>query len=98
MSRYSQMAANAALYNIFLFMSTSFTERISLQFEPMKTLAAQGRGIVLGGKLNEFDPFGISSSMPLQSRGKALPAGCGYVVNSGAILQIIAPMAEPAEA
>lgn len=94
---YAQMASIASLYNIFLFMSTSFTERISLQFEPLKTLQAQGRGIVLGGKLNEFDPFGISSSMPLQSRSKALAAGYGYVVNGGAYMQIATPLAEQPE-
>ncbi len=94
---YGQMSSIASLYNIFLFMSTSFAERVSMQFEPLKTLQAQGRGIVLGGKLNEYDPFGISGSMPLQARSKALPAGYGYMVNGGVSTQIAVPLAEPAE-
>lgn len=94
---YAQMSSIASLYNIFLFMSTSFAERTSIQAEPLKTLLAQGRGIVLGGKLNEYDPFSIGNSLPHQARSKQLPTGSGYVTNGSAIMQITTPLAEPVE-
>jgi len=94
---FGQMSSRAELYNMALFMSVSFTERTYCQSEPMKSLIAQGRGISLGGKLNEFDPFGIGATLPMQARSKATPAGCGYLFDNGAMVQIVTPMAEAPE-
>ena len=93
----AQMAGNGELYNLFMFMSLSASERSYERSEPLKTLISQGRGFALGGRLNEFDPLGISSSMPSQSRSKALPAGYGFMVSDGTITQIRIPLADSEE-
>lgn len=94
---YVQMASRAEFYNVSLFMGVGFTEKASMQSEPLRTLVAQGRCLMLGGKVSDCDMWGVGANLNIQLRGKALPAGSGYLACSGAVEQVIVPLAEQPE-
>ncbi|MGX8705039.1 MAG: FtsK/SpoIIIE domain-containing protein, partial [bacterium] len=95
-----QLASTAEFYNTFLFMGVPQSEKPCLNQEPLKTLAAQGRGIALGGHLTDYDPIGISqavSNWPSQARAKGLPAGNGYLLTTAGMVNIRVPLLEAEE-
>lgn len=94
---YAQMSRQADHYNVALFMSLCSSERMYASSEPLKSLIQQGRGIALGGKLADYDPWNIGSSLPMAARSKALPLGHGYVTNNGTHTRLVVPLAEPNE-
>lgn len=81
-------------YNITLFMGVSSAEKQACSAEPLKHLAAQGRAIALGGRLNDFDPCGVGSSLGYKVNSTDLSPGRGYVGVNGAARQIVVPLAE----
>ena len=96
----SQMASIAEYYNVFLFVGLSQSERTYLNLEPVKTMIAQGRGIELGGRLNDYDPLNIGQSVPgwtLQERSRALDPGNGYMLTSEGTVTLRAPVMEEEE-
>ena len=93
----SQMTNTAELYGIFTFMALSFNNAPAAREAPLTALIEQGRGVALGGKLNDYDFLGVGSSMPSQSRSAALPAGSGYLVTDAGIASIRVPLADSDE-
>lgn len=95
-----QMSSIADYYNVFVFMGVAQSERAQLSQEPLKTLAAQGRGIELGGHLTDYDPLNISQSVSgwsSQARSKGLDAGNGYMLTGTGMLNLRVPLCEDDE-
>ena len=86
------LVQDAAKYNIYFFGAISHLafgqNRIQ---EPMLTLSRQGRGIALGGKLSECDPWNVP--MPAMKKNKALPLGEAYLILNGEVSHIVIPKA-----
>lgn len=96
----AQMSSIAEYYNVFVFMGLPQSERAQLAQEPLKTLAAQGRGIELGGRLTDYDPLNVSQAVPgwtSQARAKALGAGNGYMLTDAGMINLRTPLIEEEE-
>ena len=94
---FTQMSTIAELYNIFTFMSLTANNSQYGREQPLKALIEQGRGIELGGRLNDYDPLNIGSSMPSMTRGKPLPAGTGFLTTDQGVVSIRVPLVEDDE-
>lgn len=84
-------------YNFVIFMGVHAKERNCVMYDPVKSAAAQGRAIALGGKLSDFDPCGVGEGLNARIRGAALPLGHGFVGDNGEACQIVVPLAEQEE-
>lgn len=86
--------AEKQYYNLAVFMGLSSKERLSAANDPIKRVCEQGHAVALGGKLSEFDPCGIASTLPAKVRSSTLAAGQGFLGNNGTAVQIVVPLAE----
>ena len=86
--------AEKQYYNLAVFMGLSSKERLSAANDPIKRVCGQGHAVALGGKLSEFDPCGIASTLPAKVRSSTLAAGQGFLGNNGTAVQIVVPLAE----
>lgn len=91
------LVQDAAKYGIYFYASISHLaypqNRIQ---EPLMTLARQGRGIALCGKLTDCDPW--NAPLPINKKNKALPLGEAYLINNGEVSHIVIPKAPGDEA
>lgn len=81
-------------YNFSIFMGISGKTRIVMGNEPLKSCAAQGRAIALGGRLSDFDPCGVASALPSKLRDAQQAPGNGFVFDNGAAFRLVVPLAE----
>ena len=81
-------------YNFTVIMGVSAGEKTACSNDPLKRLAAQGRAVALGGRVNEFDPCGVGAALGFKAASAALPLGQGYLGANGAVTQIVVPLAE----
>ncbi len=81
-------------YNFTVFMGIGVRDRMSCMENPIKAAVGQARAIALGGKLNEFDPCHVGTSINAKVGNAALPLGQGFVGNNGEAFQIVVPLAE----
>ena len=89
----AQTAAEADYFGIYLFATVSHQgyARTHGMLEPMKSLSAQMRGVALGGRLNDCDPWGVT--MPFAMKNKSLPMGQAYLIDGDRVRQIVLPLA-----
>ncbi|MCI9655086.1 MAG: type VII secretion protein EssC [Lawsonibacter sp.] len=88
----AQMIQGAAKFGIYTFASLSQQDYAKCKLmEPIPTFQRQSRGVVLRGRLSEFDPWGVS--MPVTQKKKVLPLGQAWLINNGEITQIVIPKA-----
>ena len=87
---FADVANHAAKYAIYLFAAVSHNAYIRVRSrEPLVSLARQQRGVALGGKLNECDPWGIQ--IPFSKKNVSFPLGEAYLINNGEITRIAIP-------
>lgn len=89
----SQMASEADYFGVYLFATVSHQgyARTHGMLEPMKSLSAQMRGVALGGRLNDCDPWGVT--MPFAMKNKSLSMGQAYLIDGDRVRQIVLPLA-----
>ena len=86
------LVQDAAKFGIYFFATISHLAYMqNRMFEPLTTLARQGRGVALRGKLNECDPWNVM--MPFAKKNRALPLGGAYLINNGEVSEIVIPKA-----
>lgn len=86
-----QLMSQAANFGMYTFCSvTSGNLRSRAMAEPLKQLLDQNRGIALGGKLGDVDPWNVS--MPYRQKNAALPAGTAYYISDDTYRTIVLPL------
>lgn len=86
------LVQDAAKYGIYFYASISHLAYGQNRMqEPLMTLARQGRGIALCGKLSDCDPW--NAPLPLGKKNKSLPLGEAYLINNGEVSHIVIPKA-----
>ena len=58
--------------------------------EPVKTIIDQQRGLIIGGKMNDLDPWNVT--MPYQLKKVSLPVGTAFYVNGDSFRQVVFPL------
>ncbi len=87
---FAEVAKKAAGFGIYLYASLSHNSYAQVRMmEPLVSLARQQRGVALGGRLNECDPWNVS--MPYARKNAALPRGEAYHINNGTVTRIVVP-------
>ena len=87
---FAEVAKKAAGFGIYLYASISHNAYAQVRMmEPLVSLARQQRGVALGGRLNECDPWNVS--MPYARKNVVLPQGEAYHINNGTVTRIIVP-------
>ncbi|MCD8087342.1 MAG: type VII secretion protein EssC [Oscillospiraceae bacterium] len=93
---FAEVSRRAAKFAIYFFASISHSAYAqNRMLEPLASLAKQQRGVALGGKLNECDPWNMQ--MPFSRKNVSFPLGEGYLICNGAATHIVVPQAEDAE-
>lgn len=93
---FAEVASRAAKFGIYMYASISHQAYAPVRMqEPLVSLARQQRGIALGGKLSDCDPWNVQ--MPYSKKNAALPLGEAYLFNNGDVSQIILPKAPDPE-
>lgn len=81
-------AANFGMYS-FITMNTA-NIRSRVMNEAVKSMVDQQRGIALGGKLGDVDPWGVSA--PFRQKNVSLPIGTAFYVSGEVFKQIVIPL------
>ena len=81
-------AANFGMYTFCTALSANLRQRIMQ--EPLRTLVDQQRGIALGGKLDDVDPWNVN--MPYKQKKAALPIGTAYYISGDVCRQVVFPL------
>lgn len=90
---FAEVAKKAAKFGIYLYGTIShYAYSQSRMQEPIVSLARQQRGIALGGRLNDCDPWNVQ--MPYSKRGKVLPIGEAFLVENGEVTHVVIPRSE----
>lgn len=90
---FAEVAKKAARFGIYMYASVSHNAYAQVRMqEPLVSMARQQRGVALGGKLNECDPWNVT--MPFSKKSVAFPRGEAYMVNNGEISHIAIPKAQ----
>ena len=58
--------------------------------EPLKSLIDQGRGLALGGRLGDVDPWNVS--IPYRQKNAPLPMGTAWYVSGDTCKQVVLPL------
>ncbi|MBR6184891.1 MAG: type VII secretion protein EssC [Clostridia bacterium] len=86
-----QLMSEAANFGMYAFASVNAGNlRQRAMQSPLKQLIDQQRGIAMGGKLGDTDPWGIA--MPYRQKNAALPKGMAYYVNGENVRQVVLPL------
>lgn len=87
----NDISSRGAGFAIYLFVAVSQQGYIKVSGTSfINTLVSQQRGIALGGKLNNCDPWNIA--MPYQVKNISLPVGRGYFMREDTPQQILFPL------
>jgi S-DNA-T family DNA segregation ATPase FtsK/SpoIIIE len=90
---FAEVAKKAAKFAIYMYASVSHNAYTQVRMqEPLLSLARQQRGIALGGKLNECDPWNVQ--MPFSKKNVAFPRGEAYLINNGDVSHIVIPKSD----
>jgi len=83
-------ADNVSGYGIYTYVTLSHTAYSRSRIkEPITSMAAAKRGIMLQGKLSECDPF--DTPVPFAKKNQAYPLGEGLLVSDGNVTHIVIP-------
>ena len=86
-----QLVSQAANFGMFTFCSVlSGNIRSRSMQDPLRSLIDQQRGIALGGKLGDVDPWNIS--MPYRQKNAVLPVGNAFYISGDTYKQIVLPL------
>ncbi len=90
---FAEVAKKASKFAIYLFASVSHNAYAQIRMqEPLVSLARQQRGLALGGKLNECDPWNVQ--MPFSKKNVTFPRGEAYLIDNGESAHVVIPRAE----
>lgn len=90
---FAEVAKKASKFAIYLYATVSHGAYAQLRMqEPLLSLARQQRGVALGGKLSECDPWNVQ--MPFSKKNISFPRGEAYLVNNGDVSRIVIPKAQ----
>ncbi len=86
-----QLMSQAANFGMYTFCSvTSGNLRSRGMQDPLKSLMDQGRGLALGGKLGDVDPWNVA--MPYRQKNAALPMGTAWYISGDTYKQVVLPL------
>ena len=86
-----QLVSQAANFGMYTFCSAlSGNLRSRAMQDPLKSLIDQQRGIALGGKLGDVDPWNVA--LPYRQKNAALPMGMAWYISSDTYKQVVLPL------
>lgn len=90
----SQLFTKGDHYNFQIFVASPFSARTYFNQEPLRSIALQGRGVSMGGKVNDCNVLGIADVLRHGAAAAALPIGHGWMITNGALKRIVVPLSE----
>lgn len=89
----AEVAKRAMKFGIYLYAAVSHNGFAQTRMqEPLASLARQQRGVALGGKLNECDPWNVQ--LPYSKKNLSFPKGEAYLVDNGEVTRVVIPRVE----